>query len=97
MGNIPFSARAQPPESVLFRDLNGEAVLLNLDSETYFGLDEVGTRMWQVLTSQPTIQAALDDLCAEFEVDPEQLRRDLEELLDQLVAHRLIEVIPPPA
>jgi len=53
--------------------------------------------MWQVLTSQPTIQAALDDLCAEFEVDPEQLRRDLEELLDQLVAHRLIEVIPPPA
>jgi hypothetical protein len=94
MRNIPFSACARPPDGVLFRDLNGESILLNLDSETYFGLDEVGTRMWQVLTTQPTIQAAFDDLCAEFDVDGEQLRRDLEELLDQLVAQRLLEVTP---
>ena len=95
MRNISFSARAQAPDGVLFRDLNGESIILNLESETYFGLDEVGTRMWQVLTTQPTIEAALNDLCAEFDVDREQLRRDLEELLDQLVAQRLIEVIPP--
>jgi len=96
MRAIPFTARAKVPDGVLFRELGGESVILSLDSETYFGLDEVGTRTWELLSAQPTIEAAFETLCAEFDVGPEQLRRDLEELLDQLVTHKLIEIEPPP-
>ena len=46
---IPFDRRLTVPEHVASRDLDGELVLLNYDSETYFGLDEVGTRIWEVL------------------------------------------------
>jgi len=92
VGSIPFSARTKVSDGILFRELDGEAVILSLDSETYFGLDEVGTRTWELLRAGPTIQAAYETLCAEYDVDSQQLRRDLEELLDRLITHKLIEV-----
>lgn len=92
MRSIPFTARARVPDGILFRELNGESVILSLDSETYFGLDEVATRTWELLRTGVTIQAAYETLCSEYEVDSEQLRRDLEELLDQLIGHKLLEV-----
>jgi len=76
---------------VLVNVIDGESVLLNLKSESYFGLDEVGTRMWQVLTDSGSIQAAYETLLAEYEVEPEKLRQDLERLIEQLVAHGLLE------
>lgn len=95
MRTIPFSARTRVSDGILFRELDGESVILSLDSETYFGLDEVGTRTWELLRAGPTIQAAYETLCSEYDVDSEQLRRDLEELLDRLITHKLIEVDAP--
>ena len=80
------------PESVLFRELDGEAVLLNLDTEQYLGLDEVGTRMWTLLTTAPTVQAAYDALLAEYDVAPDTLRHDVEVLVGQMVEHGLVRL-----
>jgi hypothetical protein len=85
-------ARVTQPQSVLVRELAGESVLLNLDSESYFGLDEVGTRMWQALTGSPSMHAAFEALCAEFDVDPDQLRGDLEQFVATLDEAGLIDV-----
>ena len=79
-------------QDVLVQDLGGESVLLNLQSEQYFGLDDVGTQMWQVLTETESIQAAYDLLLAEYQVEPEQLHQDLQDLIEQLVNHGLVEV-----
>ena len=89
---IAFSRRLEVPKDVLVRELEGESVLLNLDSETYFGLDEVGTRMWQVLTTSPSIAAAYDELLAEYDVTPEVLRQDVETLLSELLDHGLLKL-----
>ncbi len=89
---IPFSARLAVPADVLMRDLGGEAVLLNLKSEMYFGLDEVGTRMWSLLTASPSIQAAYEALLAEYAVEPEALRTDLETLVSALMERGLLEL-----
>ena len=64
--NIPFSARVSVPDGVLARNLEGESVVLNLKTEKYFGLDEVGTRMWTLLTDAGNIQSAYDSLAAEY-------------------------------
>ena len=93
--DIPFTARARVADGVPFRELEGESVILSLDAETYFGLDEVGTRMWGLLAESPTIQAAFEKLCLEYEVDPDQLRRDLGELLGELVGRKLLEIHAP--
>lgn len=88
---IPFTARLAVPADVLMRDLGGEAVLLHLESEMYFGLDEMGTRMWELLTTSSSIQAAYEALLAEYAVEPEVLRRDLEALVAKLVERGLLE------
>ena len=92
-GAISFDHRVQVPEHVATRDLDGELVLLNYDSETYFGLDEVGTRMLEVLRSSPTIDAGVDQLLAEFDVEPARLREDVQELLRRLVDGGLVELV----
>lgn len=80
------------PDHVIMRELEGEAVLLNLDTMTYFGLDEVGTRMWQLLTTLPSAQAAYDALLAEYDVSPETLANDLAALVQQLLDQGLLAV-----
>lgn len=87
---ITFSQHVTAPEDVLVRILDGEAVLLNLDTESYFGLDDVGARMWTLLTKSDSIQAAYDALLEEYDVAPEQLRADLTDLIVRLVNHGLI-------
>src|SRR6266446_6087506 len=79
---ISFADRATAPANVFIRFLDQESVLLNLNTEKHFGLDSVGTRMWQLVTSAPTIDAAYFELIEEFDVDPETLRSDLSALLD---------------
>ena len=80
------------PDGVLVRDLAGESVLLNLNSESYFGLDEVGTHMWAVLTTSPSIEAAFDILLIKYEVEPVQLRNDLHSFVEKLVNLGLLDV-----
>lgn len=92
MRSLDYSAKIAIPDSVLMQELDGEAVLLNLDTGKYFGLDEVGTRIWQLLQSSASIQVAFDQLQAEYEVDPGQLRTDLEGLIAELITEKLIEV-----
>jgi hypothetical protein len=89
-----FLQRVIVPESVLIRELSGEAILLDLKSEMYFGLDEVGFRIWTVLTTSDSIGAAYGQLLTEYEAEPEQLREGLDELLGQCTEHGLLQVVP---
>jgi Coenzyme PQQ synthesis protein D (PqqD) len=86
--------RAIVPAHVLVRHLDGESVLLNLESERYFGLDGTGTRMLELLTTSPNVGAAYDKLLEEFEVEPMLLRENLIELLDRLVENGLLNLMP---
>ena len=91
---ISFDNRVIMPKDVLLSGVEGESVLLNLESERYFGLDEVGTRMLSVLTSSNSIQAAYETLLAEYDVDADLLRQDLISLVDRLIAQGLVVIAP---
>jgi coenzyme PQQ synthesis protein D (PqqD) len=91
---VAFTKRAKVPKHVLVRVLDRESVLLNLETEKYFGLDETGTRMWQLATASPNIDAAYQELLEEFDVAPELLQNNLSDLLDKLVEHGLLEMLP---
>jgi hypothetical protein len=84
--------RVTVPGHVMVREIQGESVLLNLNSERYFGLDEVGTRMWATLTTSASVQAAYEVLLGEYDVEAEQLRQNLQELIAKLVENGLLEV-----
>ncbi len=91
---LSFADRAAAPAHVLVRFLDRESVLLNLETERYFGLDVTGTRMWQLATDSPSLDAAYGQLLAEFDVEPELLRSNFSELLDRLVDNGLLQVLP---
>src|SRR5215212_4410827 len=89
---ISFSDRVKVPEDVLISNLQDESVILNLDSERYYGLDSVGTRILSVLTTSESIEAAYNTLVQEYDVDRQALRQDLIALVENLVAQGLVKV-----
>ena len=89
---LRFTERVRVPADVLVSQLEGESVILNLTSESYFGLDTVGTRMWTAVTTANSIEAAFEVLREEFDVEPERLRQDLAMILETLFEHGLLEV-----
>jgi hypothetical protein len=82
---------------VVFRELDGEMVLLNLASGVYFGLDPVGTRIWTLIVEQRSPADIVGALTAEYEVDAETCEADVWKLLDALAANELIETSDGPA
>jgi Coenzyme PQQ synthesis protein D (PqqD) len=87
---LTFSDHVVVPAHVLIRHLDGESVLLNLETEKYFGLDTTGTRMWEVATQSTSIEAAYATLLQEFEVEPGLLRANLAELIVRLTENGLL-------
>jgi hypothetical protein len=89
---ITFDKRVMVPADVLVSEVDGESVILNLKTESYFGLSAIGARMWTAVTTADSIQGGYENLQAEFAVDPEELRQDLGEILEKLLEHGLVEL-----
>ncbi len=78
------------PEHVLFRQLDDEAVLLNLDTGRYYGFDEVGLRMWRALSETDDVEQAKKRLLAEYDVAPARLETDFKSWIAALENHGLL-------
>ena len=92
--SISFSNRVAIPDDVLISNVQEESVILNLESERYFGLDSIGTRILTILTTSESIEAAYEKLLQEYDVDGQVLREDLIALVEDLAAKGLIRVNP---
>lgn len=90
--NEVLPARVAIPETVIFQELSDEVVLLNMASEKYYGLDDVGARMWQLLMEHGDTAAVLTQLCSYYAADEATLRQDLAALLTKLEAEGLVQV-----
>ncbi len=82
------------PPQVLFQELSGEGALLNLATEQYHGLDDVGTQMWKALAATGRPTSAIEQLQAYYAVDRETLHRDLAVFIETLRAAQLLTVQP---
>jgi len=69
---------------VISQEVSGETVLLDLESENYFGLDEVGTRIWQLIKETNDLAAIYQTLLKEYDVSEERLQQDLDTLLGEI-------------
>jgi hypothetical protein len=73
-------------------DLGEEVVILHLKNGVYYGLDEVGARIWNLIQEPKAVNEIRDVLLDEYEVEPESCERDLLALLEELAAENLVEV-----
>jgi len=89
---VSLDASVRVAEDVVFRELDGEAVILNLQSGVYFGLDAVGTRVWQLCQERGSIRSVCQAMQNEFDVSADTLQADLLSLLDELSAKGLVTI-----
>jgi hypothetical protein len=80
------------PPQVRARTVGEETVLLHLDSGTYFGLDPVGTRAWQLSETGKSLNEACDAIIEEFDVSRQVLEQDVLALARDLVDKKLVSV-----
>jgi hypothetical protein len=91
--SIDYAMKIAVPKHVLVRIFENESVILNLNTEIYYGLDDVGTRMWTALTRSANIQEAFEGLLSEYHTEPAQLRQDLDEFLEKLRQRGMVELV----
>lgn len=87
---LPRTVRAG--RDVVFRELGGEMVLLDLKSGVYYGLNEIGARMWSLLVELRDPGQVVDALERQYAADRPQLVRDLEKLVAALSEKGLLDV-----
>lgn len=73
-------------------DLAGETVLLSLKTARYYGLDNVGARIWALVREPITVSAICETIAREYDVAPERCEADVVRFLDELASQGLIEV-----
>ena len=79
-------------DTVFAQEVDGEMVLLDMESENYFGLDEVGTAIWQAMQEKETLREVLGLLLEQYEVEEEMLENDLSDFVGKLVERGLVKV-----
>jgi hypothetical protein len=89
-----MQTQIKPNPDVLFQIFDNEAVLLHLKTEIYYSLNDVGTRIWQLLEEQEhaTVESLIAQLLKEYEVDAETLQKDIHDLLEELTQAQLVQV-----
>lgn len=88
---ISLDDRLRIADDVVFREVGGEAVILDLKHGTYFGLDAIGTRVWQLIEEHGTLRGVIDTITAEYDVSPVQAQSDLIELVNELRRRDLLQ------
>ncbi|MBI4401344.1 MAG: PqqD family protein [Nitrospirae bacterium] len=90
---LSLQSRVRIPQEVIFHNLQGEEVILDLNTGVYWGLDQLGTQIWQLLQTNKRLGDLVPALLAEYAVTEERLRRDLLEFIARLADKGLVEVI----
>jgi hypothetical protein len=86
---LSLDERVRLSPDVVYRTLGSEAVVLHLDSGIYFGLNEVGNRIWQ-LALEHDLRHVCDELVSEFDAPREVIEHDVLTLIDQLLTKKLV-------
>ena len=97
MTTVTTATFVRPSADVIFRELEAEAVLLDLASGHYFGLNAVGTRVWLLVEHGATVDSVIEAIAAEFDGNRAEIARDVVELLTELAARKLVVPESSPA
>lgn len=89
---VDYTKRLTIPETIFAQEIEGEVVLLDMGSENYFGLDVIGSEIWNLLKEGKTLQEIYDILLERYEVMPEKLKEDLEEFVSKLLESGLVSI-----
>lgn len=89
---ISLNSRVVATNEQVAATMDGEVVILGFQSGSYYGLDQVGAFVWDLLQQPQSVAEIRDAILAEYDVAPNECERDLLALLDDMATKQLIEV-----
>lgn len=92
MTELSKSSTIVVSKDVVSCDLGGETAMLDMKEGVYYGLNEMGTIIWEYIQEPVTLQEIIDKILEEYDVDEETCFADLVELIDQMVKNRLVVI-----
>ena len=92
MNDVHLSSKLKIAKDILVRELEGEAVLLNIQTGVYFGLDKTATATWQLMQKQKDLQGVLDSLLKDYEIDKKTCQDDLLKFASNLQKNAIVEI-----
>lgn len=92
MTELSRSSKIVVSKEVVSCDLGGETAMLDMKEGIYYGLNEIGTIIWELIQKPITLQEIIDKILEEYEVDDETCYADVVELIDQMVENKLVEI-----
>lgn len=92
MNELCETDRLVRSQSVLVTDIVGETCMMSIDNGRYYGLDEVGTRIWEILAEPTSSADVVACLLREYDVSETECRTQVKSFLDHLVQERLVVV-----
>ena len=90
--NQPVTIRSivKQSDEQVSSEIDGEAVLMSIDDGEYFKIDEIGTRIWQLIESETAVSDLISKIEQEFEVEPEKCEAEVLDFLNDLEEHKLL-------
>ncbi len=89
---MDYKQKISLSDTVFAQEVDGEMVLLDMNSENYFGLDEVGCSIWQAMQDKENLGEIYESMLAEYDVEPERLESDLLEFIERLKNAGLLKI-----
>jgi len=74
-------------------DLNGEKVMMDIDKGKYFALNEVGSRIWDIISEPKKVKSIIDELLKEYEIDRLTCENEVVEFLGKMYEAGLICIV----
>lgn len=93
MTQLSKSSKIVVSKDVVSCDLGGETAMLDMKEGVYYGLNEMGTIIWDLIQKPITIQEIIDKILAEYDVDEETCYSDLTELVQEMLDNGLVEIL----
>lgn len=93
MSTISIKTTIKQNPELVSTDVDGEKVMMNIENGEYFGLDSVGSRIWELIENPIRVEELVNLLIEEFEVSKEQCKSDTLEFLNELLEKKLLLII----
>lgn len=92
MTKLDLNCRLTQNPDLITADMDGEKVMMSIASGKYYGINEVGSRIWELLESPASAEEVCRNITGEFEVDEAQCRSDLMQFLGELLANDIVRI-----
>lgn len=90
--NIQPDTKIVRDSEIIFSEMDGETVMMSIENGEYYGIDPVGSRIWELIETPVKVSGLCEILGAEYKVTPEQCSKDVMSFLNDMLEKGIVKI-----